>query len=56
MMENVLFWAFYVGIPIQGAFRRPNPAFWRLQAPETRILKIHGLKTRENLGKSSKKN
>ena len=43
-----LFWAFYIRIPLQGAFRRPNPGFWRLQAPETRILKIHGPKVKSS--------
>ena len=30
----------------KGAFRRPSPGFWRPQAPETGILKIHDSKTR----------
>ena len=33
---------------LKGAFRRPNAGFWRLQAPETSILKIHGSETRGN--------
>ena len=37
----------------KGAFRRRNAGFWRIQAPETSILKYNGLKARENCQKSS---
>ena len=46
-MDSCLFWAFYIGIPTGTPSGARNAGFWRLQAPETCISNISGLKTRD---------